>query len=72
MKTVMEWLEQAKAEGYPWADAAIANCDTDVFTLNRPHSSLSTALCAAFAWDESSEGYEFWREIVHQLLTPTE
>ena len=25
MKTILEWLEEAKQQGYDWADAAIRN-----------------------------------------------
>lgn len=59
MKTVMEWLEEAKEQGYPWADAAIANCDP--IAADNDADSISDSLWGAFCWSESPEGFEFWK-----------
>lgn len=67
MKTVIEWLEWAEEQGYPWADAAMTNCDLDIETISRNHPTLVSALCDAFTWDESPEGYEFWCKIELEL-----
>ena len=59
MKTVLEWLKDAKLNGYEWADAAIKNNDNpEVYT-----SSLSKALQSAFVWADSPEKREYWFEI---------
>ena len=68
-KTILEWLEQAKADGYEWADAAIEN------TINDPspaghcfEESLYEALCGAFIFDETPQGEEYWQSISISLL----
>ena len=46
MKTVLEWFNEAKNQGYKWADAAIRNSNN----LNGENPDLATALAAAFVW----------------------
>ena len=58
-KTVIEWLEQAKADGRDWADAAIKNTDTP----DAVQRSLSKALAAAFVWKLSPEGSDYWIKV---------
>lgn len=63
MKTVMEWLQEAKEQGHPWADAAIANC----YTADAQKESMDRALLAAFIWDDAPEGSEYWSRIYGEL-----
>ena len=59
MKTVLEWLNEAKEQGYEWADAAIRNYDPE-FTTVKERASLRGALTRAFSWINSPEGEDFW------------
>lgn len=64
-KTILEWLEQAKNEGYEWADAAIkymGEANTRNCQPNTRESSLSDAVDSV-RWDETSEGFNFWESI---------
>lgn len=65
-KTVLQWLEQAKAEGYEWADAAIANAmmENDYNDLAR---SMSRALECAFFWDRYEQSRDYWVKIHSDL-----
>jgi hypothetical protein len=63
MKTVMQWLQEAKEQGHPWADAAIANC----VAPDAEKESMHRALLAAFIWDDSIQGNEYWRRIYREL-----
>lgn len=67
-KTILEWLEEAKQQGYDWADAAIRNYDPN-FLLKYPSDvdSLSDTLIFAFSWDKSPEGRDYWEPIVDKL-----
>lgn len=65
-KTILEWFEQAKAEGLEWADAAIKN--TKKHKAARPSESMREAVISAFVWEDSPEGYEFWSEIERDLF----
>lgn len=60
-KTILEWFQYAKEQGYDWADAAIANCDEDC--KNERTLNLTLAICYAFIWNKSPEGSEFWEKI---------
>lgn len=62
--TTIEWLEWAKATGYPWAQDALRQ-NTNTFGTKK--TSLSTALCTSFTWVNSREGYPYWRKIYTQL-----
>ncbi len=64
-KTVIEWLEKAKVDGFEWADAAINNCDK--WAKTEPETSLPEALKGAFWWKMSPEGDSFWRKIYESL-----
>ena len=67
MKTVLEWFNEAKNQGYKWADAAIRNSDN----LNGENPDLATALAAAFVWRDSPESDAYWRNIYHKLKNET-
>ncbi len=65
-KTILEWLEQAKSEGYEWADAAIERVNIDrPFTGNAQAFSLSDALNGGFVWPDSE--FDFWQSLVKDL-----
>ena len=59
MKTVLEWFNEAKKQGYEWADAAIENNENHEYYAN----SLSEALETAFVWADSPEKREYWFKI---------
>lgn len=62
--TVLQWLEQAKADGHEWADAAIQNTlNDDPFTGNSECNSLSSALVKGFFWGLTKQGAKYWSEI---------
>lgn len=62
-KKILEWLEQAKADGYEWADAAIENCTY----ANNDAQTLRAAIMYAFKWGETPQGVEFWHDIYKSL-----
>jgi len=66
MKTILEWLNEAKEQGYEWADAAIRNYDPK-FTTRKERESLKEALYGAFNWWESPEKKEFWHGVSESL-----
>jgi len=74
-KTVLEWLEQAKKDGYPWADAAINNAKSCVSAIpnikSAPCDTIAFKLSEAvgsFYWKVTSEGHDFWDEIYFELV----
>ena len=68
MKTILQWLEEAKEQGYDWADAAIRNYDPNFVTIKETNS-LIDALGNAFAWGGSPEKYEYWEKIQGSLAS---
>ena len=62
MKPILEWLNEAKEQGYDWADAAIRNYDPNFVTIKETNS-LIEALGNAFSWGSSPEKYEYWEKI---------
>ena len=62
-KTILEWLQQAKADGYEWADAAIENCKNG----KKDAQTLRAAIMYAFTWDETPQGAEYWHKIYKSL-----
>lgn len=62
-KTILEWLQQAKAGGYEWADAAIANCRVKSAVVE----SMAKAVYWGFVWGETPEGGNFWLGIHIEL-----
>jgi hypothetical protein len=68
-KTVLEWLEQAKADGYPWSDAAIENCKNNPnYSGDTIEVSLSESILGAFNWEKSTQGFYFWYDVYDDLL----
>jgi hypothetical protein len=56
---VIEWLKWAKEIGFEWADSAIEQkADSDGL-----YESLSATIGAAFWYDETKEGFDFWDKI---------
>ena len=70
MKTILEWLNEAKEQGYEWADAAIRNYDPKFadFGENKQLDTLSDALDGAFDWQDNPEGEDFWVKIHMDLV----
>ena len=66
MKPILEWLNEAKEQGYDWADAAIRNYDPK-FTTRKERESLKEALYGAFSWEGSPEKKEFWHGVSESL-----
>jgi hypothetical protein len=66
-KTILEWFEEAKANGAEWADAAIKN--TNRINLNLKAKTLSQALDSAFEWNYRDEGLFYWFSIYDAIHT---
>lgn len=69
-RTVIEWLKQAKAEGYEWAERAqLAVKEQGTYEEGEPsvRENLSDALHCAFTWGDTFEGHKFWSRIYHAL-----
>ena len=66
MKTILEWLNEAKEQGYERADAAIRNYDPK-FTTRKERESIKEALYGAFYWERSPEKKEFWHGVSESL-----
>jgi len=71
MKPILEWLNEAKQQGYEWADAAIRNYDPNFVTIKETNS-LIDALGNAFAWGGSPEKYEYWEGVSASLSSDEE
>lgn len=68
-KTIIEWLQYAKARNYSWADAAITNAQKSTDTdLQKNYPSLFLALAHAFDWTFSREGGIYWYKIGTNLM----
>lgn len=70
MKTILEWLNEAKHQGHEWADAAIRNHDPNFFKKKNVLS-LSDALLHAFNWDVAPEKDGYWESVFDSIeMTP--
>ena len=69
MKTILEWLEEAKEQGAEWADAAIRNYNPN-YAIIKETKTLSAALIKAFSWRKSPEDYLYWNRVYEILTTP--
>ena len=70
MRTILEWLYEAKEQGYEWADAAIRNYDPNFFKKKNVLS-LSDALLHAFNWDAVPEKNGYWESVFDSIeMTP--
>ena len=67
MRTIKQWLEEAKQQGHDWADAAIRNYYPD-YSDDNTSDTLCYALLMAFDWEYSPEGDAFWSEIYEDLV----
>lgn len=54
-KTIFEWLEELDE---PYCSKALQNVTLDNAGVIAPD--ISSALCHAFSWDSSPEGFNFW------------
>jgi len=69
-KTVIEWLQKAKSEGYLWADEAIAHCAESKTAYDHAYS-LSDAVGNAFNWIDARERKNsifYWENIYSGLI----
>ena len=69
MKTILEWLNEAKEQGYDWAEAAINNYIRQ-WAYSSPKNkvnSLVRSLEVAFVWSDSPEKEEFWHGVSESL-----
>ena len=62
-KTILQWFEQAKAEGLEWADAAIKNIEYPSWNVN----SMYKALEMGFVWSDTPQGFSYWCEIAESF-----
>lgn len=60
---VIDWLMWAKEIGFEWADSAIEQKADSVGLW----ASLSAAIDAAFWYDDTKEGFDFWDTIEKSL-----
>lgn len=68
-KTILEWFEEAKANGAEWADNAI-NTTIELRSrgrLKHPVYSLSDALLSSFGWCESKDCHSYWSAIYDKI-----
>lgn len=65
MATIRELLLQIPEHG----EKAVFNAENQLGKehLNKKKSKISNALIYAFHWYSSIEGYDFWRDIYHEL-----
>ena len=68
MRTILEWLNEAKQQGYEWADAAIRNYNPDFFRKENVLS-LSDALLHAFNWEATPEKDTYWDHVFDSIET---
>lgn len=67
-KTVIEWLNEAKEQGYEWADAAIECCaNYTPYKGDKKVEKLSRALSTSFLWHHTPESPQFWIDIFDDL-----
>ena len=74
MKPILEWLNEAKEQGYEWAEAAINNYIRQ-WAYSSPKNkvdSLVRALEVAFLWSDSPEKEEFWHGVSESLRAAEE
>lgn len=68
-KTMLEWFEEAKANGAEWADKAIKNTremSGEIRLLSKFYC-LSSALSGAFIWADSPQKLEYWATICDKI-----
>lgn len=69
MKTIKQWFEQAKEQGYEWADSALQYAE-DYYNAeyyDNPEDvmadSLKNAIDSGFCWEDTEEGEDYWFDI---------
>ena len=69
MKTIKQWFEQAKEQGYEWADSALQYAE-DYYNpedYDNPEDvmadSLLDAVAYGFFWYDTEEGEDYWFDI---------
>lgn len=58
MKTIREWLEELPE---PYRSQALENMDIEDADIE--HDNFERALCGAFLWMDSPEGWDYWNKI---------
>lgn len=65
MKTIKQWFEEAKGQGYEWAEVALKY--TENYAKEMPEElmaySLKNAIDSGFCWEDTEEGEDYWFDI---------
>lgn len=69
MKTIKQWFEEAKEQGYEWADAALQYTENHAkeFPEELVADSLQDAVADGFIWDKTDEKQDYWFEVYKTL-----
>ena len=69
MKTIKQWFEEAKEQGYEWADAALQYAENHAkkFPEELVADSLQDAVAEGFIWDKTDEKQDYWFEVFKTL-----
>lgn len=59
-KTVKEWLELLDE---PYRTKALERCNKNC--LHYKESNMYLAIAGAFMWEDTEEGFEYWRMVAH-------
>ena len=65
MKTIKQWFEEAKEQGYEWADSALQYTENHAkkFPEELMADSLKNAIDSGFCWEDTEEGEDYWFDI---------
>lgn len=63
MKTIKQWFEQAKEQGYEWADSALDYAQSHADLEKLMTDSLKNAIDSGFCWEDTEEGEDYWFDI---------
>jgi len=63
MKTIKQWFEQAKEQGYEWADSALDYAQNHADLEKLMTDSLKNAIDSGFCWEDTEEGEDYWFDI---------
>ena len=69
MKTIKQWFEEAKEQGYEWAEAALKYTKNHAkeFPEELVADSLQDAVSDGFIWDKTDEKQDYWFEVYKTL-----
>ena len=69
MKTIKQWFEEAKEQGYEWAEAALKYTENHAkeFPEELVADSLQDAVSDGFIWDKTDEKQDYWFEVYKTL-----